>query len=213
MQRTHHIVQGSSVDLRDLYQHIAFHEAGHATAIYLRNHQLQLPPVFFEIIFNNTLQHDCPFFARIEGGRLIQNLPVAEIENKRCASEPERQDLRQAYEADIINLLAGPLAEAKFVALRDDEIFNSHLVNIIALKNYGGHSDLEQAKRYLEFFIPNADERELKIKSLFEQAFEFIDNPKNWKCIQYFAYFLLENRQKNISCEEASNILEQFLNT
>ena len=211
MQRTHHIVQGSPASPRELHKHMAYHEAGHVAAIYLRNHQQQLPPVFFQITINHGEQKEHPFFARVEGGRLIENLPVAEIENNHFATELEQQDLKEAYEADVINLLAGPLAEAKFVALRDDEIFNPLLVNIVALKNYGGHSDLEQANRYLEYFIPNADERELKIKSLFEQAFQFIDAPKNWKCIKHFASYLLENKQSNISCEEASTALEKFL--
>ena len=211
MQRTQHIVQCSPDSLSELHKHVAFHEAGHVAAIYLRNHQQQLPPVFFQITINNGEHNEHPFFARVEGGRLIENLPVAAIEDNLFATEIEKQELKQAYEADVINLLAGPLAEAKFVALRDDEIFNSHLVNIVALKNYGGHSDLEQANRYLEYFISNADERESTIKLLFEQAFYFIDDPKNWKCIKHFADYLLENGQSNISCEEASTALEDFL--
>jgi len=211
MQRTQHIVQCSPDSLAELHKNIAFHEAGHVAAIYLRNHQQKLPPVFFQITLNNGEQNERPFFARVEGGRLIDNLPIAAIENNLFVTELEKQELKQAYEADVINLLAGPLAEAKFVALRDDEIFNPHLVNIVALKNYGGHSDLEQANRYLEYFISNAEERELTIKLLFEQAFHFIDEPNNWKCIKHFADYLLENGQSNISCEEASTALEKFL--
>ena len=211
MQRTQHIVQCSPNSLSELNKHIAFHESGHVAAIYLRNHQQKLPPVFFQITINNEEQNNHPFFARVEGGRLIENLPVAAIENNLFATEIEKQELKQAYEADVINLLAGPLAEARFVALRDDEIFNPHLVNIVALKNYGGHSDLEQANRYLEYFISDVEERKLKIKSLFEQAFKFIEKPKNWKCIEHFASYLLESGHSNISCEEASAALERFL--
>lgn len=211
MQRTQHIVQCSPDSLSELHKHIAYHEAGHVAAIYLRNHQQKLPPVFFQIIMNNEKQKEQPYFARVEGGRLIENLPVAEIENNHCVTEFEKQDLKHAYEADVINLLVGPLAEAKYVALRDDEIFNPHLVNLVALKNYGGHSDVEQANRYLEYFIANADERALKIKILFTQAFQFINEPKNWKCITHFANYLLENGKSNISCEEASAALEKFL--
>ena len=211
MQRTHHIVQSSLESLTELDKHIAFHEAGHVTAIYIRNHQQQLPPVFFQIILNKNEQKKYPFFARVEGGRLIESLPIAAIENNHFETELERTDLKKAYEADVINLLAGPLAEAKFVALRDGEVFNSHLVNIVALNNYGGHSDLEQANRYLEYFIADVDERELKIKSLFEQAFQFIDDPDNWKCINHFASYLLANGEVNISCEQASATLDSFL--
>ncbi len=211
MKRTQHIVQCSPASTDELHKHIAYHEAGHVAAIYLRNHQQNLPPVFFQIVMNNDMQQEQPYFARVEGGRLIENLLVAELENNQIATEQENQALKHAYEADVINLLAGPLAEAKYVALRDDEIFNSHLVNLVALKNYGGHSDLEQANLYLKYFIANADERELKIKLLFEQAFQFINEPKNWKCIKHFAGYLLENGQSSISCEDASTAFEKFL--
>lgn len=211
MQRTQHIVQRSPFYLSELHKHIAYHEAGHVTAIYLRNNQQQLPPVFFQITFNHDEQAKYPFFAKVEGGRLIENLPVAEIEQSHIVTDLEKQDLQQAYEADVINLLVGPLAEAKFVALRDDEIFNPLLVNLIALKNYGGGSDLEQVNRYLEHFIADAEKREIKIKSLFSQAFEFIEQPENWKCIQHFASFLLQNKKKNISCEDAITVLDEFL--
>ena len=213
MQRTRHNVQCSPATLSELNKHIAFHEAGHVTAIYIRNHQQQLPPVFFQIIMNNSGQKEHPFFARVEGGRVIESLPIAGIEHNHFTTELEKQDLKQAYEADVINLLAGPLAEAKFVALRDDEIFNPHLVNIAALKNYGGHSDVDKVNRYLEYFISNVYERELKIKSLFEQAFQFIDEFENWKCIKHFADYLLDNGQSTISCEEANAVFEQFLAT
>ncbi len=211
MKRTNHSLPNTPTSAKELLKHIAFHEAGHVVAISLRNYQQKLPPVFFQIIINKEQRKHSPFFAQVVGGRLIDNLPVAEIENNYVGSDSERQSLQNAYEADVINLLIGPLAEAKYVALRDDEIFNLHLVNIIALKNYGGHSDIEQAYRYLEYFLPSSAERELKISELYTKAFRFIDDPRNWECIQYFARFLLENKQTQISCEQASAVLEPFL--
>lgn len=210
MKRTNHSHPNTPTSHKELQKHIAFHEAGHVTAIYLRNRQQQLPPVFFQIIFNEKQQKRNPFFAQVVGGRLIDNLPVAEIEKNYLGSESERKSLQRAYEADVINLLAGPLAEAKYVSLRDDEIFNLQLVNIIALKNYGGNSDVEQAYRYLEYFIPSAAERELKISELYTKAFRFIDDPTHWNCIQTFARYLLNNSQLSISCEQASAVLEPF---
>ncbi|OQK15456.1 hypothetical protein AU255_17795 [Methyloprofundus sedimenti] len=189
---------------------MVYHEAGHVVAIYLRNHQQKLPPVFFEIMINRQQQNHHSYFAQVLGGRLIDNLPVAEIENNQLGSFEEQQSLQKAYEADIINLLIGPLAEAKYVALRDDEILNSHLINIVALKNYGGHSDIEQASRYLEYFIPSPAERELKINELYIKAFRFIEQRNNWKCIQSFAEYLLKSEQTIISCDQASDILEYF---
>lgn len=213
MRRTNHTHPNTPTSPEELKKHIAFHEAGHVTAIYLRNRQQQLPPVFFQINFNRDQHKNHPFFAQVVGGRLIDNLPVAELENNHLATESEQKSLRIAYEADVINLLTGPLAEAKYVALRDGEIFNLQLVSILALQNYGGHSDVEQAYRYLEYFIPKATERELKIKTLFKQAFNFIDTRQNWRCIQHFARYLIETKQLNISCEETSTVMENFLAT
>ena len=211
MKRTNHFLPNTPTSQNELLKHIVFHEAGHVVAIYLRNQQQQLPPVFFQIIINKEQQKQCAYFAQVLGGRLIDNLPVAEIENNYIGSIEEQKSLQKAYEADVINLLMGPLAEAKYVALRDCEIFNDQLIDIRALKNYGGHSDLEQAYRYLEYFIPNAYEREKKISELYAKAFYFVNKPNNWKCIQSFANYLLNNEQTIISCEQASDVLEPFL--
>ena len=56
MLRTQHIVQCSPTSINELNRHIAFHEAGHVTAIYIRNKQQQLPPVFFQITINKSRQ-------------------------------------------------------------------------------------------------------------------------------------------------------------
>lgn len=195
-----------------LHEHVAYHEAGHVTAIYLRNQQQKLPPVFFQITFNNKRDELEPYFAKVDGGRLIESLAIAEIENtENLVSDTEQAELQNAYEADIINLLAGPLAEAKFVALRDDEVFNPHLVNLWALNHYGGSYDLEQAHQYLNCFIADAKRREAKLKELFEQAFNFVNKREHWQCIEFFAKFLLNNEQRCISCDEASTIFELFL--
>ncbi|NOQ16420.1 MAG: hypothetical protein GQ581_05130 [Methyloprofundus sp.] len=211
MQRASHITPNLFTSPQELHKHIAFHEAGHVAAIYLRNQQLKLPPVFFQIIINKDHQNHSEFFAKIEGGRLVENLPVAEIEHEHLNTEADKRDLQQAYEADVVNLLVGPLAEAKFVALCDGEMFNLQLINLAALTNYGGHSDLEVAQRYLKYFISDAEQRELRMQFLFAQAFEFINHPDNWKCIHFFAHYLLDNEQTLISCEQASSSLEEFL--
>jgi hypothetical protein len=85
----------------------------------------------------------------------------------------------------MINLLVGPLAEAKHVALRDNECFSKNLINVNALHNYGGKSDLE------------------KVSGLFNKAFQFIDSPDHWKAIERLADYILDNTKNTISCEEA----------
>jgi hypothetical protein len=75
----------------------------------------------------------------------------------------------------MINLLVGPLAEAKYVALRDNECFSNNLINVNALYNYGGTSDLVKVYDYplrqnscrLKFLekikIENSDEKIYKV--------------------------------------------------
>src|SRR5664280_1436621 len=69
-------------------QRIAFHEAGHAAAIYLSNKARNLPPVYFQITFkelSGATDYDAQIYqsthddsiARVEGGRLIQSLPYS----------------------------------------------------------------------------------------------------------------------------------------
>lgn len=82
--------------------------------------------------------------ARVKGGLLVQTLYFAldaldhesfGYTEKSCQFANE---YRLALEADIVNLLIGPLAEAKYAAQVDNEPFNKALITIQALKNYGG---------------------------------------------------------------------------
>jgi len=115
---------------------------------------------------------------------------------------------RMAYEADMVNLLVGPLAEAKYVALRDDECFNKNLISINALHHYGGTSDLEKVYDYLENFIADPCLQEEKLVELLNQAFEFIESPVYWKAIENLATYIQDNMSDTISCEDAIAVLD-----
>jgi hypothetical protein len=220
MKRNYQIDATRPINEHDLIRQIAFHEAGHAAAIYLYNKQKQLPPVFFQITIKalerpknsfldtSTLVHD-HFAAVVEGGRLIQSMPIALIESAYYFSANEQDAYRTAFEADIINLLAGPLAEAKHVALRDDERFNNRLVNINALHYYGGRSDLETIYEYLDSFIGDRSRQQEKMVELFNKAFQFINSPIYWQAIERLAGYILQNRENTISCEEAIAVLDK----
>ena len=211
-----------------LQQHkqcIAFHEAGHAVAIYLNNKARNLPPVFFQIVFNEKSEatdydeliyqatHD-DSIAKVEGGRLIQSLPysidglVHKLIDHNEAMAPLIRDYICAFEADIINLLIGPLAEAKHVYNRDDELFNRKLVDLRALKNYGGNSDLALAYEYLESYSTNIQQQDEKLDELFTLACDFVSDYSNWKAITKLAKYILESNKNLISCEEVVSILE-----
>ena len=204
---------------------IAFHEAGHAAAIYLNNKAKNLPPVYFQIIFkeiNDDKDYDVIIYqathddsiARVEGGRLIQSLPYSidslahKLIDRNEAMTPLVRDYIIAFETDIINLLIGPLAEAKHVYNRDDELFNHQLVNLRALKNYGGGSDLALAREYLESLSASKQQQNEKLDELFAEACDFVSDASNWKAITKLANFILESNKNIISCEEVVSLLE-----
>jgi 3-deoxy-D-arabino-heptulosonate 7-phosphate (DAHP) synthase class II len=145
----------------------------------------------------------------VEGGCLIQGLPITLIESANYFSFDEHDTYRTAFEADMINLLVGPLAEAKHVALRDNECFSNNLINVNALYNYGGASDLGKVYDYLENFISDTSLHEEKIAELFNQAFQFINSPVHWQAIERLAGYILDNSKNTITCEEAIAVLDK----
>jgi len=204
---------------------IAFHEAGHAAGIYLNNKAWQLPAVFFNIIFKDmssvadvdamaypAFQDDC--IARVEGGRLIEIPPSINslISGLSEHNEPVMQliqDYKVAFEADIINMLIGPLAEAKHIADIDNEPFNPKLVNLEALSNYGGRSDLILVDDYLHSFFTDLQQKEETLAKLFAAAFDFVNEGANWAAITGLAGYILDGTKNMISCEEIISILDQ----
>ena len=217
MKRNYQADTSYVINDRDLIRQIAFHEAGHAAAIYLYNKQKQLPPVHFQITIKtldgqqDSLLNACSsarFAAVIEGGRLIHSLPVALIESASYFSAVEQDAYQAAFEADMVNFLVGPLAEAKHVALRDDELFNNNLININALYNYGGTSDLNKVYDYLETFIADRAQYEEKMAELFRRAFQFISSSAHWQAIECLAAYIINNKENTISCEEAIAVMD-----
>ncbi|MFW5443234.1 MAG: hypothetical protein ACKE51_02865 [Methylococcaceae bacterium] len=211
MQRNYQTNYSSFKSHSDLKKHTAFHEAGHAASIYLGNKKKKLPPVFFQIKISHNANSKNPFFAKVIDGRLIQNLPIAGLDNIHDLTKEDRRNYQCAYEADIINLLVGPLAEAKYVSIKDDEAFNFNLVNIHSLNYYGGSSDIENAYSYLQYFIASENRREEKMMELFTQAYLFIENKQNWKCILNLAHYILDSEKDILSCEEAIEIFDNCI--
>jgi hypothetical protein len=207
-------------------QKIAYHEAGHATAIHFNNGQQHLPPVFFQIIFedleewptNNLLtalnsQHD--YIAKVKGGRLIQALPIPlDNWNRQPSADNHTKgfyytdDYRLALEADIVNLLIGPLAEAKYVALMDDEPFQSQLLSVQSLKYYGGEDDLAIVNDYLQSYSADKQTQERSLNQFLMQAFNFVNDKTNWKAITQLANYILDSHKNRISSEEVAIVLD-----
>lgn len=229
MKRNKIIDAGSQDKLFEHKQRIAFHEAGHAAGIHLNNKARSLPPVFFNIIFKDmaeapevdgmtdqSIHDEC--IARVEGGRLIEILSpsVDNLGDELTARDDDAvmqwiNDYMGAFEADIINLLIGPLAEAKHVAETDGELFNHKLVNLKALNNYGGSSDLALADEYLKSFFTDEQQIDEKLDELFTAAFNFINNDANWLAIIKLADYILSSSKNITCCEEIVSILDQSL--
>lgn len=221
MKRNSVFKSPSQDKLIDRKQCIAFHEAGHATAIYLNSKARNLPPVFFQILFkdlNGTSEenlmvyqvtHD-DYIAKVKGGRSIKLFPNSNDSNAGHHDSVASllKDQMIALEVDIINLLIGPLAEAKHIAETDDELFNHKLVNLKALKNYGGSSDIERAHEYLQSFSACRQQQGKKLEELFSVAFNFVNDRANWAAITKLAHYILDSNKNIIDCEEVVSLLE-----
>ncbi len=206
MLRHYFAEQQKSLCYQELDKQTAFHEAGHAAAIFFLNKKKQLPPVYFEIQLNKPNSKNNHFSAKVVDGLLLNELPSAVIDDLAITSESEQKSYQCAYEADVINLLAGPLAEAKYVSVRDDEVFKLNLINTFALHNYGGYSDVERAYRHLNAFIFDQRQRDIKMGELLKEAYNFVDSRKNWRYILDLAHYILECGQAKITCEEVSSV-------
>ncbi|SJM93706.1 conserved hypothetical protein [Crenothrix polyspora] len=210
MNRNHITRALNQVSHNELSRETAIYEAAHATAIYLGNKQRHLPPIFFQIsITHDACGMDNEWIAKIDGGRLIHTLPSSIAEATRDFTDAQKQAYQLAFEADIINLLVGPLAEAKYVALRDHTPINPCLIPIQPLQYYGETSDLHTVREYLECFITEKTERISKIAELFFMALSFINNPSHWQAIVALTDYILRVGKDSIDCEEAGFIITQ----
>ncbi|MDD1620967.1 MAG: hypothetical protein LUQ11_05760 [Methylococcaceae bacterium] len=208
MQRFYHGDENGFTDHLEINRQTAFHEAGHVAAICLENKRKSLPLIHFEIRVGKQDILAQPLFAKVSGGRLVGDLATVIHQDVSSNGDSSNIDSYQlVYEADIINFLAGPLAEAKYISIRDNEVFNINLLTPQAINHYGGNADMLEVMSYLEFFIPSPVQREAKLNALFAQAFRFVQQPSNWKSITALAHYILNNAHENISCEQAIEVL------
>jgi hypothetical protein len=217
-----HLVGGVNVLGRmELITRAAFHEAGHAAAIYLRNRYYNLPQIHFQISLLGVKQAqfldnsqmwlgstEC--HAKLEGGLLLENRVLNERDWESSQTVVVYQ---QACEADVVNLLAGPLAEAKHVAQRDGECINQHLINYDALKNYGGKSDQDKSEGYLDGFKLSPVKKAEKLKELHSASFDFINQAHHWHAISRLANYILGSEKETIAYEEVVAVLEAAIGT
>lgn len=203
----------------------AYHQAGHAVAICLGNREKQLPDVHFQIVvkpqshngqpLRRSLRIQAQYTATLEGGRLVQSLPCSFAEVTQTLSWPDQEHCRRAFEADVVNLLTGPLAEAKYVAVRDGKPFNATLVYLGALQFYGGKATVDTITEYLGCLVPDQAGRKQKLAGLFLSAYSFITQPANWAAITALAENILGiptgGTHSSIDFDEVAAFLEERL--
>lgn len=198
---------------QEVYRKVAIHEAGHAAAIYLGNKRKGLPPVFFQIFITpvNGDFHSSPFLttdtkyiANLDGGRLIHTLPSSIEEATHDFSSAQIIGYQRAFEADMINMLVGSLAEAKYIAER----INPRLIYLNAVYYFDATAELEAVNEYLDCFIANSELRKQKITELFLAAFNFVNERSNWQAITALADYIVNEDKSVVGCNEVIDVLE-----
>lgn len=198
----------------------AFHQAGRAVAVHLGNRKKHLPEVYFQITLspiaegiqhpNKAQENLAHYTAQLEGGRLIQDMPMPFDQVARDLPPHDQALFRIALEADLINLLAGPLAEAKYVAMCNEEEFNTGRVCLDDLKNFGGSTVMKLVEHYAKWLVKDPSGRNQKLAELFLAAYSFIDQPSNWNAITQVASYICNQTCGTIPCEDLILYLESL---
>ena len=211
MQRFNQELEIDSSDFLEIKRRTAFHEAGHAAAIYLENRRKNLPLVYFQIRTRKFCGQATPFFSEICGGRQIGDGLIMS-----SASLAERYNLtdmaayKTAYEADIINILAVPLAEAKYEFLRHHQEFSISALGPDVLRHYGGSADMQEVWYYLRCVIASRQEQERTLQELFSEAFQFVQEFDNWKQITELAEYILDGTEEYICYEQVNQVFHDY---
>ncbi len=221
MKRNYYINDLDLGTFQKLAVQIAYHEAGHATAIYLYNKQQQLPSIFFQIHLKNyedikqltahDINYQGAYVAEIEGGCLIENLALNLSVSKNEIKPREKEEYYRALNADVINLLAGSIAEQNYLILRDNEIINEALLNIRNLGRYGNYSDMQKINNYLRFLSDCPVEQQQKLTLLLKESFFFITHPQTWKAVTAVAHYILDSQKQEVYCEDIFKVIDHCM--
>jgi len=201
------VIRQSNIDVNK--RRIAYHEAGHAVAILINNELKQLPPLFFQInIYDLAHTSTTDFSAEVEGGRLINHVPESfDFFIEKTSNNHTNGSFLTAFIADIVNLLIGPLVEAKYMAINEGKIFNKNLISGDALHNYGGTSDLALINDYLVCFSKDKNKQGELLTEFIDQDFDFIDYSRSWGEISILAEYIINEDIETIDCNEIIELL------
>jgi len=200
-----------------LNQRVAYHEAGHATAIYLYNKYKNLPPIFFQVCIETNLQKQLNnsdnfnqnhIAAKIEGGYLIENPLLSLSTNQAQMSLQAKKSYAMALDADVINLLAGSVAEAYYLSTHDGETLTASMLTVEALENYGAYSDFQKINTYLSYVSPCIKQQTQHLNKLLHETFNFMTQPKLWLAVESVAKLFLSTENNIIACEEIFAVID-----
>lgn len=202
--------------LSEQHKRIAFHTAGQAAAIYLRNKRMNLPSVPFRVLINIPQSQQQAFKLtpikryqiRIEGGQLVKSFAVSLTEVTDELVRQQQQYYQQLSDADIINIMAGPIAEAKYVAERDNEIITPRLVSFNALGFYNGMDEITTVSNYLQNRRLNAEEQHKTMINLYLTSFIFVGDAPVWRAINELANHFLTTQQMILEADEIGTVLD-----
>lgn len=199
----------------------AFHAAGRSVSIHLGNQKKNLPPIYFQIGMESMPSHVRNLRksksisglnrAIFKGGRLISELPGSLELETNSMTPSEKLAYEQAFNADIVNLLAGFIAEAKYIALSDNEVISPRLVNVHSLHNYGEDGDLQELWEYFKCFGDYDSDKETKLIGLYLSAFEFVNVPSHWQAICEVANYIEKSEKMLLECTEIFDIFDQSI--
>jgi hypothetical protein len=186
-----------------------FNLAGYATAIYLNNKARNLPSCAFQISLDDLANQPKSGLRASETCQIEPLLPLMSgILHDTEGTVINRGFVVTAFEVDIINLLIGPLAEARHVAEANREPFTHHSISLQALKFYNGALKLDLVEEYLQSLSDSQQEVDEKRSELYSIAFNFINDPANWRTITNLANYACENMKTIITSDDAAFVCE-----
>ena len=202
---------------RDIQPADAYYSAGQAIAITLGNTQKQLPDVYYQLCLNpcprglpaGPANSDKSYVLALEGGRLIHSLPMCLTDSQAFVYDQDHAMLHCALEADVVNLLSGPLAEAKYTAAIRGETLNEKSLALSTLRFYSQGALTEQVDDYLECLSPLKIQRQHHFLKLLKASFNFINDGPMWSLIKALAEYIQAQPKAILTCEE----IRFFLNS
>ena len=184
---------------------VAYHEAGHAVATWAMHRELGWQGHPFKRVLIRTPREilNGPFVddqgtkwnARglLEGGH--KYFPTHHYFVKGITKEIYDQ-LRIYMEANVVQILAGPLAEARCRRKSPN-----------AMLHGGGLFDAEYARFNIEDFTSNSTETEVLTRELVRRAIDLLSRPSVWRAIVVLAETLIEKHR--VEVKEATSIIER----